>query len=377
MNEPRSARYQRLRRQAHLGRIAAAAVVLAAAALSPAARWVAASSASAAAFLPALLAPVASAVLSALTFALAAEAAAAAVATWIGAAMEREFDGRLGTAAGLARSHAAMAALRVAVVLAASGVFAAVVRLAGAWWWLVCGSIAAAAWGGALRLAPALLIRRAATRPIGRRSLMSALREIARRSNVPVSDVLEWRAAPPGAGALVAGFGRTCRVLVASEVLRDWSDDEIAVVVAHELAHQVHGDLWRELALNAAVLSAALWTAGQTVTLWSAALGITGAADPAALPALVLVAGAVWLVGTPLRLSQSRRHERRADAFALALTREADAFSAAVRRLSARHLSDERPSLLARGFFYRHPPVADRLAMAQRFREWGNGAMGQ
>jgi hypothetical protein len=55
----------------------------------------------------------------------------------------------------------------------------------------------------------------------------------------------------------------------------------------------------------------------------------------------------------------------------LQLTGEVDAFGAAIRRLSARHLSEERPSSLARWLFHRHPPVAERLASAELFRRAG------
>jgi hypothetical protein len=49
------------------------------------------------------------------------------------------------------------------------------------------------------------------------------------------------------------------------------------------------------------------------------------------------------------------------------LTGEAGSFGAAIRRLSARYLAEERPSRFVRWFFYRHPPVAERLALAEAF----------
>jgi len=73
------------------------------------------------------------------------------------------------------------------------------------------------------------------------------------------------------------------------------------------------------------------------------------------------------VASTPLRLALSRWQERRADRFALRATGGADAFSTAIRRLGARHLAEERPSLLTRWLFQRHPSVAERLAMAERF----------
>jgi Zn-dependent protease with chaperone function len=82
------------------------------------------------------------------------------------------------------------------------------------------------------------------------------------------------------------------------------------------------------------------------------------------------VAG-IWIVATPVRLAQSRAHERRADCFALNLTGEAAAFVVALKRLGARHLAEEEPSVLVRRLFYRHPPVAERIERAERFQMEG------
>jgi STE24 endopeptidase len=83
------------------------------------------------------------------------------------------------------------------------------------------------------------------------------------------------------------------------------------------------------------------------------------------------VTSVVWLASAPIRHAQSRRQERQADAFALTVTGRADAFQAAIRRLAARHLAEERPSRLARWFYHRHPSAAERLRLAERFQRRG------
>jgi STE24 endopeptidase len=60
----------------------------------------------------------------------------------------------------------------------------------------------------------------------------------------------------------------------------------------------------------------------------------------------------------------SRWQERRADQFALAVTGQAAAFAAAVRRVGERNLIEDRPDTLTRWFFHRHPTIEERLAMA-------------
>jgi STE24 endopeptidase len=140
------------------------------------------------------------------------------------------------------------------------------------------------------------------------------------------------------------------------------------VVVAHEMAHHAHHDLWRTLALDAAILTVAFAAA----SAWGPASAI--AADPAdhvarlaALPAIALIVAVAWVLATPLRLALSRRQERRADAFALQLTGSVGEFQAAIRRLAAEHLAEERPDRLTRWWYHRHPTVAERLQAADDF----------
>jgi STE24 endopeptidase len=89
--------------------------------------------------------------------------------------------------------------------------------------------------------------------------------------------------------------------------------------------------------------------------------------DPAGLPLLVLAAGTVFLGGTPLLHALSRRHERRADAFALALTGQPASFISALRRLSTQNLAESHPSRLARWLFYSHPPFEERIEAARAY----------
>jgi STE24 endopeptidase len=126
--------------------------------------------------------------------------------------------------------------------------------------------------------------------------------------------------------------------------------------------------LARGLALAAATWTMALWASDAVLRKAAPALGVGGPSDLGAWPLLLLVAAGVWLAATPLRHGQSRRHERLADEFALRLTGESEAFAAAIRRLGARHLAEERPSTFTRWFFHTHPSVGERLALANRFR---------
>ena len=250
--------------------------------------------------------------------------------------------------------------------LAASGAVLVAVQLAGAWWWVVAGPILALLLALALRLAPFLFARLGRVRPLDRPSLTARLSTLAARARIPVVGIDEWvvdESSP--ATALVTGVGPTRRILLSSEIARRWADDEVVVVVAHELAHHVYRDLWRTFAVHVALLWASLFAAQLVVTR----LSVGGAGDLAALPLVALVTFGIWILATPLRHAQSRGHERRADTYALALTGGVEAFGAAVTRLGARHLAEEHPSAITRWMYHSHPSVAERLALAESFHK--------
>ena len=93
--------------------------------------------------------------------------------------------------------------------------------------------------------------------------------------------------------------------------------------------------------------------------------GLAGAGDVAGLPLIALGAGAVAVAASPLRHALSRRHEQRADLFAIRLTRNPAAFISGLRRLGAQNLVEERPSRLVELLCHTHPPLYRRLAVAR------------
>ena len=248
----------------------------------------------------------------------------------------------------------------------------AAAEIAGSWWWVLATLVSSAILALLVRAAPRLLGGGGAVRSVRRPELSARLAALAASAGVPVASIGEWRVNEPASSvAMVTGTGRRRQILLAADVLRDWTDDEVVAVVAHELAHLVHGDLRRSLLLNAVVLACGCLVSELVLRGTGELLHLAGAADPRAFPLVAFSTLGVWLLATPVRHAQSRRHERRADLFALTLTRQAEAFATAVRRAGARRLVDDRPSRVTGWLFHRHPPLAERLALAERFRQQG------
>ena len=370
MNESKAARYQRYRRRAETAGVVSGAAMLALVALTPLARWLATGALGFGAGLPEVPRAALALVIFLVLLVVAWELAALPASLYLGLRVDRRFANPSIAVEDVlaAQAHATLVALPAALVAGAALMFSA--WIAGAWWWAVAGALLAGALVAALHGAPRLFARLADVRPLARADLAARLNALAVQARVPVAGVEEMQLdESERTTAMVAGAGRSRRIFLSSELLRDWTDDEIAVVVAHELGHHAHRDLWRTLAIDASVLAIALFAADRALAELAPALGLAGPRDVAALPFLTLVAGSVWLLLTPLRHAHSRLQERRADEFALSLTGGADAFSSVIRRLGARRLVEDRPSFLTRWLYHRHPTLEQRLACRGAYRD--------
>ena len=238
-------------------------------------------------------------------------------------------------------------------------------------WWLPAGLALALIVTGLTNIAPVLLLPIFyRVKPLDRESLRVRLLGLADRAGATVLGAYEWGLGEKTrkANAALTGLGTTRRILISDTMLAEYTDDEIEVVLAHELAHHVHGDLWKGILFESALILAGLYLAARVLEQLAPSLGFRGSADVAGMPLLVLTTGVVSFVMLPLAHAMSRAFERSADRFALALTRNPTAFVSAMRRLAAQNLAEEHPSRLVQILFYSHPPVRERIAAAQGFR---------
>jgi STE24 endopeptidase len=239
-------------------------------------------------------------------------------------------------------------------------------------WWLPAGLVFAVLTVALTNLAPVLVLPLFyRVKPLEREDLRARLLALADRAGARVLGAYEWGLAAKTrkANAALAGLGGTRRILVSDTMLADYSEDEIEVVLAHELAHHVHGDIWKGIAFEALLIVAGFYLAARALGGLSQAAGLRDVTDIAGLPVLVLAAGFVSLIMSPVANAMSRAFERSADRFALSLTRNPAAFISAMRRLGQQNLAEEHPSRLVQWLFYSHPPLRERIAVAQAFEQ--------
>lgn len=264
------------------------------------------------------------------------------------------------------------------------------------WWWLwalagMCGISTAVGLAFPRWLLPLLM----KAEPLDDGELRERLLRLAEQNGVNVSEVYvtDTSRKTKGLGAAVAGYGPARRILLADNLLkvpdaeaapaasdaaaearladttvRGATDDQIAVVVAHELAHAKYQDLISGQLIAMVKLGIVLCSI-YLLSRWQWLLGLPGVdsvTDPEALGLLLLMlsVGTQWL--RPVTAWMSRRQEAFADWYALAVTGDPVSLEQFWKKVVQTNLIDPSPRrtelLLAS-----HPPVADRIAMAKGF----------
>ena len=348
MNEPKSSRYHRLKRRAGFAGLAGTVVTLLA-------------------FLD--FRPAVPVWLYILALAAANEMIALPVAFYRSYLLDRHYE--LSTeplTTWLADHFKAFAIVTVLAVAGAEAVYFLMRRMPEQWW--VVAAVGATAVTILLaKLAPVILLPLFYTfTPLDRPALNERLMALSTRAGVRVLGVYEWGlgAKTRRANAALVGSGATRRILLSDTLLAEYSEDEIEVILAHEMAHHAHHDIPKGLVLEFVLLLGAFYAASVAIDAAWRPLDLSGPADVRGLPILLLAGGALMLAATPIVNAFSRLNERRADRFALRLTQQRDAFISAMRRLGSQNLAEESPSKAVVWLFHTHPPIEERIAAARR-----------
>jgi len=263
----------------------------------------------------------------------------------------------------------------VIVPLGVVAVFAgyALIWYTGHWWWLW----ATAAWLGFTlvlgRLLPVLILP--LFFPVSRLEdgpLVERLRHLIEGTGLHVEGVfrLDLSHVTRKANAALAGMGRTRRVLLGDTLLREFTPEEIEVVFAHEVGHHVYRHLPKMLAIQVIFAAVGLFLADRVVNGLADFLHYHGTAqlaawqDPSAMSLFLLVLAIFTLINMPILNAISRAFERQCDRYALKRTGLTSAYRSAFQKLAVLNKVDPDPPWPVVWFLEDHPPLRERLAMA-------------
>jgi len=169
------------------------------------------------------------------------------------------------------------------------------------------------------------------------------------------------------ANAAVVGLGRTRRIILADNLLRDFTMSEIETVIGHELGHHKMRHMAKLLSLGGIVSAFTFYAAHLALTASLERLGAEAVYDIGIFPLLAVILVAFSFLLMPVQNGFSRALERAADGFTLRLTGDKESFISLMRRLAEKNLSNTQPHRLVEFIFFNHPSISRRVKFAREF----------
>jgi STE24 endopeptidase len=244
-------------------------------------------------------------------------------------------------------------------------------RRAGDWWWVGAGLFFLLFGVLMSVLYPVLILPLFyKLKPLENESLRQRLTVLAKSVGANVLGVYRMAMSEKTkkANAAFAGLGATKRIILGDTLLDSFTEDEIEVVMAHEMAHYKHGDISKMIVWSSATTFVGLKTADMILHWALPKFGFKAISDLGAFPLLALCLFGFGLVIMPLNNAFSRWRERKADLAALALTKNPGGFIRAMRKLAEQNLADLSPHPLVEFLLHDHPSLARRITWAEQWQ---------
>jgi STE24 endopeptidase len=245
-----------------------------------------------------------------------------------------------------------------------------IIWLVGDWWWLAAAGAFFVVTVLMGQLAPVLIVPLFyKVERLDHPELNNRMERLAAGTGLSIQGVyrLGLSEETTKANAMLAGLGGTRRVLMGDTLLDRFTPDEIEVIFAHEIGHHVFRHIRKMIFAGLVYSLIGFWVCDRVLLLWAERhYGITSAHNlpPGSLPLLMLVLTVFALVLEPVQNAISRRYERQCDRYALERTGLRAAYQSAFRKLARLNKDDPDPHPLEVFLFHSHPPISERLAIA-------------
>jgi STE24 endopeptidase len=254
--------------------------------------------------------------------------------------------------------------LAVAVAALAFGLFGLARRLPS--WWVALAVVGSATMAASTLLDPYRERLYVDQTPLPEGPLHARITETMRRAGIDFRDVLvdTTTSRTVRMNAAFAGVGPTRTIMVSDSLLANLTEDEVVAAIAHEAGH-VGQPKWPARVMAMGALSVFLFAIEWLFRLSAARgwFGITSRADIRTLPLIYLLFSLSTLAGTPLSAAAQRKAEREADAYAIALTQNPEAFRSMLVKLAKVNWLDPAPPRWV-SLLQGHPPIVERIEAA-------------
>lgn len=215
--------------------------------------------------------------------------------------------------------------------------------------------------------------------PMEDKALEQRILAEARRAGIEDSRVYEVKKSvdTEKVNAYVSGFGNTKRIVLYDTIIQKLTPEELLFVLGHEMGHYVLRHVVLLILTTWGIIGVLLYLihrlSGALLRRWHGRFGFSSLADPASLPLVLLLVGALSLLLDPVQLAISRHLEHEADRFGLELTRDNHAAAMAFVKLQQNNLAIPYPGLFYTLWRESHPSLGERIEFSNDYRPWETG----
>jgi STE24 endopeptidase len=205
--------------------------------------------------------------------------------------------------------------------------------------------------------------------PMADGPLLRAIHAMAEKCGFPLAEisVMDGSKRSTKANAFFTGFGKTKKIALYDTLIEEQTQDELVAVLAHEIGHFKLKHIVQRLAVSIVQAAALFFLLGLVIDggkfsreLFDA-FGVTTISAHVGLVLFgLLFAPASRLLGIAAA-AWSRKHEFEADAYAAKATGNPESLVTALKKLSAKNLSNLTPHPFRVFLDYSHPPVLTRI----------------
>jgi STE24 endopeptidase len=214
--------------------------------------------------------------------------------------------------------------------------------------------------------------------PMADGPLLRAIHAMAEKCGFPLAEisVMDGSKRSTKANAFFTGFGKTKKIALYDTLVEEQTQDELVAVLAHEIGHFKLRHIVQRLAVSVVQAAALFFLLGLVIKedgtfsreLFDA-FGVDKISPHVGLVLFgLLFAPASRLLGIAAA-AWSRKHEFEADAYAARATGQPEALVSALKKLSAKNLSNLTPHPFRVFLDHSHPPVLVRIAALRQIAD--------
>ncbi len=167
--------------------------------------------------------------------------------------------------------------------------------------------------------------------------------------------------------AFLAGLGKTRRIVLGDNLLENMTIHEIESIIAHEVGHYKYQHIWKNIGIGT-LQQLLIFFVINLILKWAFPHFLSSTQGNLSLFPIfaILLGGFSGFLFAPLKNCLSRNFEKEADRYALANIKNNRAFMTALAGLANRNLSNAYPEWWMKSLYYSHPPIGERLKMAEK-----------